>query len=38
MYNNILPQKSKVNVSIFFKNLIFFSFINFNFGQTSLVI
>ena len=37
MYNNILPQKCKVNVLIFFQkfNTVFFLFINFNYGQTS---
>ena len=35
MYNNALPQKYKINVSISFKNLIFFSLINYNFDKTS---
>ena len=35
MYSNILPQKCKASVQFSFKNLIFFSFINFNFGPTS---
>ena len=37
MYNNILPQKCKENVLIFFQkfNTVFFLFINFNCGQTS---
>ena len=37
MYSNILPQKYKVNVSIFFQkfNTVFFVFINFTFGLTS---
>ena len=34
MYNNILPQKCKVNVSIFFQKFNI-PFINFNSGQTS---
>ena len=37
MYNNILPQKCKVNVLIFFQkfNTMFFLCLNFNCGQTS---
>ena len=34
MYNSILPQKCKVNVSIFFQKFNI-PFINFGFGQTS---
>ena len=37
MDNKILPQKYKANLSFFFQkfNTVFFSFINFNFGETS---
>ena len=40
MYSNILPQQRKVDVSIFLQkfNTVFFLFINFSFGQTSLSI
>ena len=36
MYNNILPEKCKANLSIFFQkfNKVLFAFIDFNFGQT----